>query len=273
VGLWHPHIPMYAPEEFFALYPPETVKTPNAPEDDLDDVPAVAKKFAAARLEEHDRIRREGKWRDAVRAYLACISFADRMIGYLLEALEQSAYAKNTVVVLWSDNGWHLGEKRHWHKTTLWQRSTHVPLVFAGPGVAQAGTARNMPVSLLDIYPTLVDLCGLPKKEGLDGESLMPQLRNPSAARRPAVSTLMGNNHAVITQQWRYIRYQDGSEELYDRVKDPEEFRNLAGQAEAAAVKQEHARWVPQMNAPFALERNDYEFNFERYEFKKKARR
>lgn len=273
VGLWHPHIPMYAPEEFFAMYPPETVKTPNAPEDDLDDVPAVGKKFAAARLEEHERIRREGKWRDAVRAYLACISFADRMIGYLLEALERSAYAKNTVVVLWSDNGWHLGEKRHWHKTTLWQRSTHVPLVFAGPGVAEAGTARKMPVSLLDIYPTLVDLCGLPKKAGLDGESLMPQLRDPAASRRPAVSTLMGNNHAVITQQWRYIRYQDGSEELYDRVKDPEEFRNLAGQAEVAAVKQEHARWVPQMNAPFALERNDYEFNFERYEFKKKAKR
>ena len=101
----------------------------------------------------------------------------------------------------------------------------------------------------------------------------MPQLRNAGAERRPAVSTLMGNNHAVITKQWRYIRYQDGSEELYDRVKDPDEFRNLAGQAEVAAVKQEHARWVPQMNAPFALERDDYEFNFERYEFKKKAGR
>ena len=272
VGLWHPHIPMFAPHEFFDLYPPEQVRLPEVPGNDLDDVPEVAKKFAAARIEEHDRILKEGKWRDAVRAYLACISFADRMIGYLLDALDASPYAKNTVIVFWSDNGWHLGEKRHWHKTTLWQRSTHIPLIFAGPGVESAGVARTTPVALLDIYPTLIDLCGLPKRADLEGTSLAPMLRDAKTTRNPVVSTLMRNNHAVISQRWRYIRYQDGSEELYDRAADPNEWRNLAGDVKLAAVKLDHARWIPKENAPFAPERTDYDFNFERYEFKRKAR-
>ena len=270
VGLWHPHIPMYAPQEYFDLYPPERVRLPEVPENDLDDVPEVAKKFATLRIEEHDRILREGKWRDAVRAYLACISFADRMIGYLIEALDRSAYAKNTVVVLWSDNGWHLGEKRHWHKTTLWQRSTHVPLILAGPGVEAAGTPRQQPVSLLDLYPTLLELCSLPPRTDLDGVSFVPLLKNPAAPRNPAVSTLMRGNHAVISEKWRYIRYHDGSEELYDRKADPNEYRNLAASRDDA--KRALAKWIPKQNAPRAAERNDFDFDFGRYEFRKKPR-
>ena len=272
VGLWHPHIPLYAPDSYFAMYPPENVRLPEAPEDDLDDVPEAGRKFASARFAEYDRIRKEGKWRDAVRAYLACLSFADRMIGYMIEALEASAYASNTVIVFWSDNGWHLGEKRHWHKTTLWQRSTHVPLIFAGPGVEQAGLSRQAPVSLLDIYPTLVELCGLPGRQDLDGQSLMPLLRDAGANREAAVSTLMGDNHAVVSHRWRYIHYADGAEELYDRVTDPGEFHNLAGAARFADVKRTLAARLPKTVAPNAPERQDYDFNFETYTFPPKTR-
>ena len=130
------------------------------------------------RRAEHERILREGKWTDGVQAYLACISFADAMVGYVLRALEESRYAENTIVVFWSDHGWHLGEKRHWHKSTLWQRSTHVPMIWAGPGVHHAGLDRKQPVELLDIYPTLADLCGLHKPHDLEGASLTPQLRD-----------------------------------------------------------------------------------------------
>ncbi|MGH9722646.1 MAG: sulfatase, partial [Bryobacteraceae bacterium] len=160
VGLWHPHIPMFAPQNYFDLYPENKIAMPEVPESDLDDVPPAGKKMAAARQEEHDRIAREGKWRDAVRAYLASISFADAMVGRLLSMLGKSPYAGNTIVVFWSDNGWHLGEKRHWHKSTLWERSTHVPMILAGPGMRAIGQTRTQPVNLLDLYPTLVEMCG-----------------------------------------------------------------------------------------------------------------
>jgi len=272
VGLWHPHIPMYAPTEYFDLYPPEQVKLPEVLDGDLDDVPAVGRRFAAARIEEHDRILREGKWRDAVRAYLACISFADHMIGLLLDALNRSAFARNTVIVFWSDNGWHLGEKKHWHKSTLWQRSTHVPMILAGPGVEAAGTARRSPASLLDLYPTLVEMCSLPERKDLDGRSLVPLLKSAGASREPVVSTLMRGNHAVVSKDWRYIRYQDGSEELYDRNADASEHRNLAGRADLAGVRQGLAKMLPTMDAAPLPERDEFEFVFERYEFRKKAK-
>jgi arylsulfatase A-like enzyme len=145
------------------------VRPPECPDNDLDDLPPQALKFAAARREELERIVREGKWRDVVRAYLACITFADAMVGRLLDALDGSAYARDTVVVFWSDNGWHLGEKRHVHKSTLWQRSMHVPLIVRTPEARAAGIARGQPVNLLDIYPTLTELCGLPRRKDLDG--------------------------------------------------------------------------------------------------------
>ncbi|MEO7653009.1 MAG: sulfatase [Bryobacteraceae bacterium] len=272
VGLWHPHIPMFAPQRYFDLYPESKVQTPVVPDDDLDDVPATGKKLAAARVQEHDRIRNEGKWRDGVRAYLACISFADAMIGQLLDALDKSDYAKNTVIVFWSDNGWHLGEKKHWHKSTLWQRSTHVPMIIAGPGVRAAGKARKQAVSLLDIYPTLVELCGLPPNSRLEGKSLSPLLRNADAGRDPAVSTFLPGNHAVRTERWRYIRYRDGSEELYDCVADRNEYRNLANDSKLEPVKRDLAKWIPPKSAPPRPERDAYDFDFATYTFKAKPR-
>ena len=269
VGLWHPHIPMFAPQRYFDLYPPEKLRMPAAPDDDLDDVPAVGRELAGVRREEQQRILAEGKWRSAVRAYLASISFADAMIGKIATALESSAYARDTLLIFWSDNGWHLGEKQHWHKSTLWQRSTHVPLIFAGAGVA-AGPSRRQPVSLLDLYPTLVEMCGLPPRPELEGTSLTPLLRDPAASRRPAVCTYLPGNHAVRTERWRYIRYHDGGEELYDEAADPQEFRNLASNPRYAALKRDLGKWMPARSAAPQPERDAYDFDFAAYTWKRK---
>lgn len=273
VGLWHPHIPMFAPQSYFDLYPEKDIRMPEVPETDLDDVPEAGRKMAAARREEYLRILKEGKWRDAVRSYLACISFADAMVGYMLTALEKSPYAKNTIVVFWSDNGWHLGEKQHWHKSTLWQRSTHVPLIFAGPGIRDSGKDRTQPVTLLDLYPTLVEACGLPAKPELEGTSLVPLLRDAGVKGKPAVITFDQGNHAVKTERWRYIRYNDGTEELYDSVKDPNEFRNVAGDPRHVAMKAELAAWMPKKNVPPVPERDAYDFNFGHHTWKLKVAR
>lgn len=270
IGLWHPHIPMFSPQRFYDLYPAEKVRMPEVPGNDLDDVPAAGQKFAAFRREEHERIVKEGKWRDAVRSYLAAISFADAMVGSVVEALDRSAHGRDTIVVFWSDNGWHLGEKRHWHKSTLWERSTHVPLIVRGPGVRAAGTARKQPVSLIDLYPTLIELCGLPKRGDLDGESLVPLLRDPKAPRRPAVSTYLAGNHAVRTERWRYIRYADGTEELYDREADPNEWRNIAGEARHDGVKRELARSLPASSAPPVPSREAFDFDYGSHTWRRK---
>lgn len=268
VGLWHPHIPMFAPQNYFDMY--KDAKIPETPAGDLDDIPATGRKFAAFRREEHERIVREGKWKDAVQAYQACITFADAMIGKLLAALEASPYANDTIIVFWSDNGWHLGEKQHWHKSTLWQRSTHVPLIFAGPGIASPGVTRRQPVSLLDIYPTLTALCGLPANPRNEGTPLTPLLRNPGARRETTVSTYLPDNHAVITARWRYIRYQDGGEELYDRHADPHEYRNLAAEARHTALKQKLARAFPARSAPPVPDRSHFDFDFATYTYRRK---
>jgi arylsulfatase A-like enzyme len=256
---------MFSPQKYFDMYP--SVRLPVRPEDDLDDVPAVGKQLAAARHEEHERILKEGKWTDAVRAYLAAISFADAMVGRIVAALDRSPHAKNTVLVFWSDNGWHLGEKEHWHKSTLWQRSTHLPVIFRTPGAQRTGV-RRQPVTLLDLYPTLIELCGLPAKDGIDGQSLVPVLRNPSEKRDPAVITFLPGNHATVTSQWRYIRYRDGGEELYDRVADPNELRNLAAVPKYTKLKQELAAHMPKTSAPPKPERSRYDFDFATYSFR-----
>lgn len=268
VGLWHPHIPMFAPQNYFDLY--KDARIPEAPADDLDDVPAIGKRFAAFRRSEHERIVAEKKWKDAVQAYMACITFADAMVGRMIAALDASPHAANTVIVFWSDNGWHLGEKQHWHKSTLWQRSTHVPMIFAGPGVKQPGVTRSQPVNLLDIYPTLTELCGLPSNPRNDGATLGPLLRDSKAKRNPTVSTYLPNNHAVIDQRWRYIRYEDGGEELYDRLADPNEYRNLAADPAQSKRKSEMARWMPAKSATPVPDRNAYDFEFTTHTYKRK---
>jgi len=267
VGMFRPHLSWYVPRKYFEMYPLDSVRLPDTLESDLDDVPKAALRLQQVRIpDEHNLVVKKGKWKAAVQAYLACISFSDVMVGRVLRALETGPYRDNTVVVLWSDHGYHLGEKSAWHKFTLWEESTRVPLIFAAPGVTTAGARCTRPVSLVDLYPTLVDLCGLPRKPGLDGQSLAPLLRNPAASwARPALITAGLGNHSLREERWRYIRYEDGSEELYDHQKDPKEWHNLAGRAEYSHVKQGLARWLPNRNQPDVPGKKAYRFDPNKY--------
>ena len=195
-------------------------------------------------------MRDNSQWRNLVRSYLACTSFVDAQVGRLLDTLEESGLADNTIVVLWGDHGYHLGEKDITGKNTLWERSTRVPLIFAGPGV-KAGQRCTRPAELLDMYPTLIELCGLTERDDLEGISLVPQLRDVTAVReRPAITSHNQGNHGVRSERWRYIRYGDGSEELYDHQNDPQEWTNLADNRKFASVLEEHRRWLPRMDLP-----------------------
>ncbi len=260
LGLFRPHMPFHAPPAYFARYPLESLRLPTIFENDLLDVPpggmalwGKARHFWDAMMA--GEARRPGTWRESVRAYQASCTFADHQLGRVLTALAESPYADNTVIVVWSDHGYHLGEKDHWEKFALWERTTHVPLVVVAPGVTAPGSRIGQPVTLLDLYPTLLDLAGLPAREELDGESLTPLLRDPSARRqRPAVMTYLRGNHAVRTERWRYIRYADGTEELYDHERDPHEWNNVAGAH--PDVARELARWLPKSNAEPVGSRN-----------------
>jgi len=250
VGLRLPHVPLYAPQKWFDLHPEETLIMPPVKENDRDDVPEFAWylhwKLPEPRL---SWLRANHQWRPMVRGYLATIRFMDAQVGRLLDALEAAGLTDNTVVVLWSDHGWHLGEKGISGKNTLWERSTRVPLVFAGPGVARSARC-DRPVELLDLYPTLLELSSLPAKDGLDGHSLAPLLKNAKAKRAwPASTTHNQDNHTVRSERWRYIRYADGSEELYDHRRDPNEWTNLAGNARYDKVLADHRGWLPKANA------------------------
>ena len=179
-GLFRPHLPWYVPQPYFDQYPLDEVVLPKVREDDLEDVPNAGKAFAEARKKDLETILKADQYREAVQAYLASITYADAQLGRVLEALEDSGQADNTVVVLWSDHGWHLGEKGHWHKTTLWEEATRVPFIISAPGYEPARCSR--PVSLVDLFPTLNELCGLRLDDAHDGESLVPLLEDPEAS-------------------------------------------------------------------------------------------
>ena len=261
-GLTKPHLTWSVPQKYFDLHPIEGIKLPPTKKGDLDDIPAFGKKlarevydpsgerdFAVKPNGDHANVIANNQWLKAVQAYLATISFADAQIGRVLDALDRSGHADNTIVVLWGDHGWHLGEKNHWRKHALWDVSTRTPLIFSAPrGVAKDKLCQR-PVSLIDIYPTLIDLCGLPKRRGLDGQSLKSLLENPERKwDRPVVITYGLNNHAVQTERWRYIRYRDGGQELYDHERDPNEWTNLAFIPKYSPQKTKLSKWLPSTN-------------------------
>jgi len=246
VGFRRPHLPWYPPAADLAAFPPRSVAPPPVREDDLDDVPAVARRWAEGKGE-HAKVLAAGPgaWAEAVRCYRACVRYADRQLATVLAGLEAGGAAARTVVVVWSDHGVHLGTKRHWGKYTLWEEATRVPLIVAGPGVA-AGALCGRVASLLDLYPTLLDLAGLAPDPAHEGRSLAPLLADPGRPwPHPAVMTWGLGNHAARSARWRYIRYRGGAEELYDHDADPHEWTNLAARAEHAAVREELAAALP----------------------------
>ena len=258
----------------FQRHPLEDILLPPRKPDDLDDVPPAGHRMAGQRTADFGLIRREHRYREAVRAYLASISFADALVGRLVNALEESGRADRTIVVLWSDHGWHLGEKDTWHKMTLWRRATRTPLIFVVPGLTTPGACCDRPVSLLDLYPTLVELCDLPAPpQKLDGVSLTPLLRDPTARRaRPALTTYRRGNHAISGDRFRLIHYQDGSEELYDILEDPHEWTNLAGDPGYDQARNRLAKWLPKTSAPDAPAKGAYRFDPETYTWRMRGK-
>lgn len=258
VGFYRPHLPWAVPSAFFDDFSPADALSPiPRKEDDLDDVPEAGEFFAhyisAGRVADDYTISRLGWNNEALQAYLASVEFTDRQVGKVLDALARSPYADNTIVVLWGDHGFQLGEKKTWKKFTLWRESDRVPLIIVVPDKL-AGKTCNAPVQLLDIYPTLVALAGLPQPDHtLEGHDLSPLLENPTADWPYAALTTAGeNNHAVSTERWRYIRYFDGGEELYDIQQDPHEWTNLANDPAYAEIKTILAADFPAYNAPNA---------------------
>ena len=260
-GLFRPHLPWYVPRKYFDLYPVDEIVLPNVLDNDLDDLPAEGQRLAKDRRGDFNTIRKAEKWKQAVRAYLASITCADARLGQVLDALEESPHAGNTIIVMWSDHGWHLGEKQHWHKSTLWEESTRVPFIISAPDHRPGICSR--PVSLIDLYPTLNELAALKAIKSHDGQSLVPLLQNPKAEwDRPAVIEFRRGNAAVRSERYRYIRYHDGGEELYDHEVDPNEWKNLAASAKHAVVREELAGWVTEDWAPSALTKKAFDFDY-----------
>ncbi len=248
VGIHKPHLPWFVPRKYFDLHPLDRIELPPHLAGDLDDVPREGRRLAH-QFGDHKTIQKAGLWKQAVQAYLASVSYADAMVGRLLAALDRSPRRDKTIICLWSDHGWSLGEKEHWRKFALWEEQTRSPLIFVAPGVTSAGGTCARTVDLMSVYPTLCDLAGIALPAHVEGTSLRPLLAEPAAAwDRPALSTYLYMNHTIRTEAWRYTRYRDGGEELYNERKDPNEWQNLAADPALENVKRELARWLPKTN-------------------------
>lgn len=250
VGFHLPHVPIYASKKWFDLYPLASVQLPPTLLNDRVDLSEYSQLLTLNPTgPRHSWMVENGEWRHAVQSYLAANSFVDSLVGMLLNSLKDSRVADNTIVVLWSDHGFHLGEKLRWAKRTLWEETTRVPLILAGPGINKGTCSR--PVGLIDVFPTLTELCKLPTKTDLDGRSLIPLLNTPAAKwDHPSITTFGPNNHTLRTESWRYIRYSDGSEELYDHRSDSNEWINLATLPQHSELIAELRGQLPSSNAP-----------------------
>ncbi len=245
LGVYRPHQPLWAPKKYHDLYPPDSVALPKVLVGDLNDLGKLAQDFGRFPITSgaHKTVVENDQWRNAVSAYLACITFADAQLGRILDELDNSPYADNTLIVAWSDHGWQLGEKEHWGKFTPWQRSTRVPLIIVPPRSAPPqgfvpGTRSERVVSLIDVYPTIMEMLGLKVRPDLDGTSLRPLIADPKAEwDRVAISTIGRGNHTIRSERWHYTRYFDGTEELYDFENDPDEWSNLAGKPDYIDVQ------------------------------------
>lgn len=248
IGFHKPHMPFSVPKKYFDQFPLNSIELPPTQANDLDDVPPAGIAIAKPNGD-HAAILQSGRWKEAVQAYLATISYMDGQLGRLLDGLEQSKHRDNTIVVFWSDHGWHLGEKEHWRKFALWEEAARTVFIWKVPGMTQPDQRCDRPVDYMSIYPTLCDLCGIEKPAHVEGQSIRPLLANPQSEwATPALTTFHKNNHSLRSEQWRYIRYADGGEELYNHDNDPFEWTNVASDPNYAAVKAELAQHFPQVN-------------------------
>tara|TARA_R110002049_G_scaffold309268_1_gene519530 strand:+ start:44498 stop:46222 length:1725 start_codon:yes stop_codon:yes gene_type:complete len=264
-GIYRPHEPWFVPKHYFDMFPLSDIQLPPGyRDDDLDDLPPEGRRRGPNRYFAH--IQAQDQWRNAIQGYLASIAFADAMVGRVVDALEAGPNATNTIVVLYSDHGWHLGEKEHWQKYTAWRVCTRVPLIIRVPkdapglhGGTRPQTVCDQPVNLVSLYPTLTQLAGLPNKDSCDGPSLVPLLENENA-KWPHVSTTFlskPGNVGISGPRWRYIRYADGGEELYDTETDRYEWNNLADRPAHRAqlvrmqqhVPEQFAKYIPPSDA------------------------
>lgn len=252
VGFSKPHLPWYVPQEFFDLYDLNTIKIPDYRLDDLDDIltPSGQKRFSATG-DFQWLVQDENLFKQSVRAYLATVSYVDVCIGVVLDAIEKSQYKDNTIILIMGDHGWHLGEKLKYGKASLWSEATKTPLIIRTPEMKKA-TVSNRTVNLIDLYPSLIELCGLPEKEVLDGRSIVPLLKNPKQKwPYPSVTTL-NTSFTVNDEEWRYTLYPDGAKELYNLKADPMEWNNLINSANKKALQAKSSleKWMPTNPAP-----------------------
>ena len=247
VGFYRPHVPMFAPKKWFDLFPRYQIQLPKVLADDRKDLSpyAIALTNEKHVSPEHSWVVEAGQWEHAVQSYFASIAFADHCLGMVLDALEASPHKDNTILCLFADHGFHLGEKQRWAKRTIWDDGVRVPLIFSAPGF-KAGQTSTKPAQLLDIFPTLLELSGLPKDCGQEGNSLVPLMKDPDGAwPHAAISSFGKGNYGIRTEHFRYIRYLDGSEELYDHRKDPHEWHNLAKKKGMSDKLEELRQFLP----------------------------
>ncbi|MDQ8192936.1 sulfatase [Coraliomargarita sp. SDUM461004] len=246
VGFHKPHAEWFVPQKYFDARPLEEITLPLYKANDLEDLPT-----GAFKLTPNDpifqRLNEKGWLNGAIQGYLASVDFMDVQVGRVLDAIEENGHTEDTIVIIWSDHGFHLGEKEHWMKHRLWERSTNTLLMMRVPGKTTAKSVHASPVSSLDIFPTLADLCDLPKRKyRWDGYSLSELLTNPDWKRpKPVLTTQATHNYAVRSERYRYILYEDGGEELYDHLTDPNEWNNLAHDSNYDTIKTELSLHIP----------------------------
>lgn len=254
-GFWRPHVRWTVPQRYYDKFPLEKIELPKGYKpDDLEDLPKPGRWIATHRRE-HSDVVYSGMWKKSIQSYYASMTYIDEQIGRVLDGLEESPDRENTIVVFLSDNGLHLGEKDHWLKYALWEQTCQVFLSISVPGYPRQFS--ETPVSLIDLYPTLVSLCGIPRPEGhtLDGVDLKELLAGKTKQRgAPVLSTYGRGNHAVRDDRYRYIRYSNGDEELYDHRSDPYEWTNLASARGTERIKERLRAWLPKEDAPNAPE-------------------
>ncbi len=250
VGLVKPHMPFSVPKKWFDMFPLESIELPPHREGDLEDIPAAGVKMAKPEGD-HAQMLKSGRWKEAVQAYLATIAFADAQVGRVLDALQKSAYRDNTIICLWSDHGWSLGEKEHWRKFALWEEPTRTVFIWKVPGMTPADVQSPRPVDFMSIFPTICALTGVKRPAHVEGLDISALLKNPNAKwETPALTTQNRNNHAFRSEQWRYIRYADDSEELYNHKSDPNEWTNVAADSNFSEIKKGFLKYLPTVNVP-----------------------